>query len=368
MSDFVPALGGIPSPQDYRDITLASFAPPVPTGVLPSSYEVDVSKLPIWHQRKIGACVGHAHAKYKQKLDELDENKVFPLSARFVYGMSKCLDGYAGEGTYPRVAMKVMADYGVVTEDKLPNDTNLTHDEYVLQRNIGNFQPYFEDAKKFKISSYASIDVKTINGIKNGIIQGNGFSALMLVGPEWYTNKDGVVTWNKDQILPIKPPSQVISGHQVYVYKYEDSPDGQDTKIFFINSWSSDWADMGKGWMWFSEYVNYIVEGWTAIDIPQELLDESHNLPPPDSFHYQWNTNMSYGQRNTDIKAMQKALQLEGVFPLTQECTGYYGVITADAVLKFWKKYGLASWWEVTFLRGRQAGPKTRAKLNELFK
>jgi peptidoglycan hydrolase-like protein with peptidoglycan-binding domain len=46
---------------------------------------------------------------------------------------------------------------------------------------------------------------------------------------------------------------------------------------------------------------------------------------------------------------------------------GYYGVITSAAVLKFQRHYDVASNSELTSLRGRLVGPKTRRALNDIF-
>jgi peptidoglycan hydrolase-like protein with peptidoglycan-binding domain len=140
-----------------------------------------------------------------------------------------------------------------------------------------------------------------------------------------------------------------------------------DTKIFILNSWSDQWGDKGTGWFWWSEYKAFINEAWTAIDVPQSSLDEAHNLPHPEAFKYEFKVPMAFGDKSVEIKALQKALQLGGEFPLEQAITENYGPITASAVLAFQKKYAVASLIELLFLRGRRVGPKTLVKLNELF-
>lgn len=353
--------GSIPSPKDYRDIAFADVVTPT---TLPDKFFVDIVTLPVWSQKKIGACVGHAGAKYKQELDNLDVQKVIPLSARYLYGMCKSLDQVPGEGTYPRLSMKILHDYGCTTEDELPNDTTLDHETYVLNRNVANFSPYHTTAEKYKIASYANVNIGLLDEVKQAIIKGNGMTTLVRVGQEWYSDAAGV-TWDKNRILPIKPPVNVISGHQIYVYGYENV-DG-DTKIHFLNSWSDQWADGGKGWFWWSQYRNFIVEAYTAVDIPQSLIDQAHNLPNPTTFKYNFARQMQYGDNNIDVKNLQMALQIDGEFPKDQSATSYYGNITAGAVLAFQKKYNVASLAELLFLRGRKVGPKTLAKLNELF-
>jgi peptidoglycan hydrolase-like protein with peptidoglycan-binding domain len=97
------------------------------------------------------------------------------------------------------------------------------------------------------------------------------------------------------------------------------------------------------------------------------MLEQIPSLPKPDAFKYEFKNVLSFGMSNAEVKILQRALQIDGVFPSTQPCTNYYGPITATAVVEFQKKYKVASLWEILLLRGRRVGPKTLAKLNELF-
>lgn len=353
--------GAFESPRDYRDIALDSVLPPV---TLPESFSIDISMLPIENQRQIGACVGHAGAKYKQKLDQVDTGKIIRESPRFLYAVCKCLDGITDQGTFPRLSMKVLFDYGCATEDTVPNDTTLDHETYVYNRDINKIpKEAFKDAIQNKISGYAAVDISP-EGIKKSIYQSTGCSMLVRVGKEWYSDKNGLNTWDPERILPIRPPAVIISGHQIYVYGYETV--GDDMKIFFINSWSGDWATAGKGWFWWSEYKNFIVEAWTALDIPNKLLEQVQNLPSENNFKYEFKNVIVIGDRGPDVKALQTALKIDGTFTYP-EITGFYGAITAKAVMDFQKKYKVASWLELVFLKGERVGPKTLATLNRLF-
>ena len=104
--------GAIKSPLDERDFKLEIVASASLPETLPESVMIDVSKLPVWHQRKIGACVGHAWGKSQQRCEFVEKGKVIPLSARFLYAIAKCKDGYSGEGTYPRLVGQILKDYG----------------------------------------------------------------------------------------------------------------------------------------------------------------------------------------------------------------------------------------------------------------
>lgn len=66
---------------------------------------------------------------------------------------------------------------------------------------------------------------------------------------------------------------------------------------------------------------------------------------------------------NPEVKILQNILKFEGVLAKDIESTGYYGALTAKAVLAFQVKHGIPT----DNNGGRRAGEKTLAKLNELY-
>lgn len=364
-------LGAIKSPPDYRDVPITAVAA---AGPMPSKYFEDVDVLPVWYQRQLGACVGHAGAKYKQYLDYLETGKIFPLSARFVYALAKCRDGFAGEGTYPRLVAGIMTkDHeGCATEATVPNDTTLSHEEYVYNRIESNIpKAAFDEARKFSTNGYAFADPKNKTELKQAIMAGRGAMLLMRVGQEWWTSEQGLTTWDAAYIVPLRPPKEIISGHEVFLYGYEDLGDGR-TKFYVFNSWSVNWGLGGKAYFIHEEYKPYLDEAITFVDLPNNFLDELHKLPTKEDFRHSFSKNLRFGQRNDEIKALQTALMIEACFPrdLYAELAdkdyglGYYGDVTRRAVLAFQAKYHIDN---STAPDGRDVGPRTRAKLNELF-
>lgn len=364
------AMGGRTSPKDYRDVPISAVAG---AGPLPSKYFVDISKLPVWHQRKLGACVGHAAAKYKQRLDLKDIKKLPKLSARFLYAMAKCKDGFSGEGTYPRLVAKILKDYGCATEETVPNDTKLSHAEYTYGADESKIpKKAFIEAKQFKISGFAFPNVKKPEDLKNGIIAGDGCILLVRVGKEWYTKKTGESSWDKKDILPIRAPKKIISGHEIYLHGYEDV--GDRVKFYFMNSWSDEWADEGNGWFWFDEYVKYMDEAITFVDIPNDILDQVDELPPAEEFKFKFSKDLKLKDKGEDVKALQTALMIEGRFPadlyadlLKHGELGYYGEVTRKAVYDYQVVMQIAPLSELVALQGKTVGPKTRAALNKRF-
>jgi hypothetical protein len=354
----IPSLGAIPSPLDYRDIGLGQITEPKD---YPSKFMNNLSSLPVWHQHKIGACVGHACAKYKQVLDKEDTGEVLDLSPRFLYALAKCRDGYTDEGTYPRLVAQILKDVGCATEKTCPNNTFLEHEEYVFNRNEFNItDEMMKDAELAKIKGYAFVDI-TNDGLKQAICDFKGCSLLVSVGSEWWTDVMGNVTWNINAVLPVRPPKKIVSGHQIYIYGYEDIEG--DTRFYFRNSWGSTWGDKGDGYFLWNQYKNFIIEGMTFTDIPDHILQEVKGLPL--TFVHKFNTSMQYNDYNEEVKWLQRALKVAGYFK--GSITGGYYDVTKKAVFEFQKKYCKLSWWEYYIMRGSKVGEKTLLELNKQF-
>lgn len=82
--------------------------------------------------------------------------------------------------------------------------------------------------------------------------------------------------------------------------------------------------------------------------------------------HY-WNYAMKYGQHSEDIVKLQEVLKYEKFFPSNQECTGYFGGITARALVKWQIKHGMPDFANEKDMRKVMAGKKTLAELNKLY-
>lgn len=368
----IPTTGAIKSPEDYRDLPLGAVAAITP---LTGKFLVDIDKVPVDYQRKIGACVGHAGAKYKQFLDYLETGKVFKHSPRFLYALAKARDGYAYEGTYPRLVAKIIKDHGCATEDTVPNDTTLDHETYVYNRNEKNIpEKAWDDAKPFRISGYAFPNVKNADELGAAVKLFNGAMLLMRVGEEWWKKKDGSNSWAAADIIPLRPPKQITSGHEVYLYGYE--VENGRVKFYIRNSWSLDWGLKGNAWFYFDEMAPFLDEAITFVDLPNEAAILLNSMPTKETFKHIFTKPIAFGSKGDEVKALQTALMIDGVFDKTLykqlwdgSELGYYGLTTARAVYDFQKKYAIAPISTLITLQGKNStvGPKTRAKLTELF-
>lgn len=85
----------------------------------------------------------------------------------------------------------------------------------------------------------------------------------------------------------------------------------------------------------------------------------------PSPYIIPFQQDLVLGNTHEDVIRLQRELQKLNFFIIVP--TGFYGAITAKAVLLFQKKYVKLSWYEEYVLRGNKFGPKTRTALNTLL-
>lgn len=109
------SLGCLKDPLDSRDIPMGLVLPPVP---VPVSFDFTKSMSPVRNQGSEGTCVAFASVSgVKEFQDKKEYHKLVKLSVRFLYSLCKKFDGApTEEGTYPRIAMKILLNYGVCHE------------------------------------------------------------------------------------------------------------------------------------------------------------------------------------------------------------------------------------------------------------
>lgn len=73
--------------------------------------------------------------------------------------------------------------------------------------------------------------------------------------------------------------------------------------------------------------------------------------------------------QRSDVIALQNILKYEGIFDTTVQSSGYYGAITARAVVAYQRKHEIASKEEIDMITGPNSvvGPKTIAHLNSKY-
>lgn len=257
----------LPSPPDKDDWPLSRIADPVP---IPSAVRLDHLVPYIPEQGRCGSCVGQAgmnilNAFYNHKQELPDKG----LSALFIYARSKQEDGIPGaEGTYPRVALKIMQKEGACPESMLPYSQ--------LLGNCLKF-PAIQDAHRSAAARYcikAYARLWSLDEVKQALAAGK----LVLAGI-WVT--ESFAKWDGKGIIGL-PNGSIYGGHGVMLCGYDD----RKQAVIGPNSWGPAWGD--KGFFWLSyDFCNWttdfnmpaLMEAW-AVELeqlpavqPEELIE-----------------------------------------------------------------------------------------------
>ena len=262
IKDFVS--GVVPSPPDYRDFAYGLL---VTAESVPAQYTCEHEyRYPVKNQGKWGTCVGQACASVK----EIQEARNYPsrepeLSPLFVYAECKKRDGIPNqEGTYPRIAMKVLKELGICKESLFPYG------------NINNPLPLtsfesIQDAKNYQIGAYARI--QTMQELKQAIFQqGPVLAALMVMESIANVDENGFVPAPGDV-----SKDKFLGGHAMCVVGWDDKlSNGLHTGFFRVrNSWGKYWGDKGYCWIPY-DYFNWRdadmgmplwMESWSSVDV-----------------------------------------------------------------------------------------------------
>lgn len=242
-------LGAIKNIPDIRDVPLTAVQTPVS---VPNSYVTDISMIPVLNQGALGSCVGHAHAVIHTYFEYLETKNLKSFSPRYLYALSKKLDGYPSQGTYPRLTNSIMLKNGCALTDTVPNDTTLTHETYI---DVKETVDVIKQAQPYKVKGYVFIP-NNIESIKQAIFQNRLIAMSIHVGDFNHA--------------PMKKGD--IGSHRVVAYGYEVI--GNDLKILCRNSWGEQWGDKGNFFIMWSDFKDGIDDINTYTDIPNKILEE----------------------------------------------------------------------------------------------
>jgi hypothetical protein len=248
-------LGCRKDPVDLRDIPMGLVLPAIP---VPARIDYSPHMTPVRDQGDEGTCVSFASVVGVKEFEDTREyKKVMSLSPRYVYSLCKKYDGIPDEeGTYPRVAMKVLMKHGVCPEAMWP------------------YEPYQSDdhkkgadakARIFRIKAYARL--ASLQEMKRSLVVNGPFLAGVRVYESWFTKPV-----QKTGLIPMpQKGEEIVGGHAVCIVGYDD------TKALFTfkNSWGTKWAQKGYGFVPYAYMQRYCSDAWSATDLienPQNVV------------------------------------------------------------------------------------------------
>lgn len=244
-------LGHVVMPVDGRDFQLGHVQAPAE---IPVEYKPDkfFQLVPLMQGHE-PACGGFSLAKLLNYL------RLYAPSPRFAFMAEKSIDTVnpPEDGTTLRTIGAAAKNLGVCSDSLVVDDISLPASEYADLSKASDEAK--TNAGEHKEDSYFFLDDLSFEGIKQAIFQNGAVIIAMQVGNEWWTP-----SWNAADILPLKPPAEVVSGHFIVAGAYEAD------KIWVINSWSDKWGD--KGFAYFgADYVPHIMNGLALKTIPRSV-------------------------------------------------------------------------------------------------
>lgn len=296
-------------------------------------------KFPIFAQNGSGSCVAQTLAKLLGILYWLKNGGEYVhFSATHLYQRraNRPAAGMAGVDAFK------IAQQGTTLEQLVPSQ--MMTDEQMDSMTIAQFKQ--DVGTVFKIPNYIQVPVKDIDTIAS-IIQ---------------TTKKGVMVWfyfqinewgNVPQILNPNLDLQAPSTLRHSVAAVDFTLYQNKKALIIEDSWGPG-AGMGGQRIITEDFFK--VRNWFAA-YPIAFVFDGGNLKPTHTF----NVNLAFGQTSDEVRALQDCLKWEGLFPSNISSSGFYGSITAKAVLDFQIKYGISP------TSANNVGPMTRQKLNLIF-
>lgn len=324
-------LGGLERPEDSCDLKLGAAGavsytfPPVLTNAAAWA-------APVEYQGQQPACGAHSGAKQS----DLIKGGVHS-TPRFTWNDIKTFDGLPIDtGTDMRSIFKSLTITGTLDFPVLGNDVTL--DEVTYARS-GVSQAMINLASNRKGGGYGFLSDVSFNGIKQFISDHGPCILLIQVGPEFWTAPNGQSSWQEKDILPLRYPPSVVSGHFIVAHSYDEK------YIYFLNCWSDGWGRKGHGYFALN-YMPRVLEAGTLFPLAYGH-DLYSDMTDPDVKRLQVQLN----------KNPATQLAISGAGSPGQE-TAYFGPITFAAVKKYQALNGIPQTGYV--------GPLTRAALTKL--
>jgi Putative peptidoglycan binding domain len=314
-------------------------------------FEVEYS-FPNYNQRAIGICTGIDLCHMAEKIWGI------PFSSRFTYlGGKRTYDGNLTEGSSNLTMLRFGNNFGFLplSLDPTGNDCRGSYDEWIAKAPTYTAEQ-FAEAKKYRITGYAKAPLDPIGFATSLARSKYGLITRMAVGDNFYRP-----SWSKDDLELLKAPTTVTGGHSIKVTGYK----GLDANQIRLmrNTWGDKrnpttddgrvWCDDGNIKYKFITQEPYVTEAYIVF-------------AEPVMFKHTFNTDILFGQTSAEVVALQRTLVQLGLLIMPKGVAmGYYGDLTAKAVLEFQRKYKVAPPEVIESLAGKRVGQLTRNKLNE---
>jgi hypothetical protein len=252
-------LGAIPYERTGAELRVGQSAAPAPQTYDDPAFFTT----PILMQGVSPECGGYSLAFALAYLMSLNAK----LSGSFAYAYEKTVDGVPSEaGTLIPAIGDAAQKAGSCLDPLFPDDGNTATDPQ------GNSTPY-SDATPAALQDALTragwiplmLTDLSWNGLQAAISKYKAVIVEAQVGEEWYTAPDGATSWTAENVLPIRPPKQVIDAHFFAIGGRYD-----ETNIWFANSWSTEWGESGFGYFQ-QDYIPFVKNAIVLYKAPPSV-------------------------------------------------------------------------------------------------
>lgn len=282
------------------------------------------------------------------------------------------VQGNLNEGSSALHMLKGANKFGIPSKamlKKYPLKTFGSYSQFIedFQSKYGGQIPdeVLEDAKKHKIPGYYKVSVDP-RAIAKEVSEGRLPIIRMVVGDNFYTDKDGRRSHDAEDLLPLRIPKKIDSGHIMCINEYKGLDGAQEVEG--PNSWGDDWA--AKGYFLFifqTQAPYYFTEAWGITPLPPEVIQRVKDMPEAKNFSHTFGQNVERGDVGEEVRYVQIALCILGFLDIKVDELGTYGPKTAKAVLAYQKARKLLPDATLEANGGNYVHGLTRGALNKDF-
>lgn len=333
-----------PESEKIKDFEFKEIVASADQVVWQTKTENDWKKYPIFNQQKSNQCVAMTVAKLMGISHLQDEGEFIDFSKSHLYERRA---NFPSAGMWADNAFQLARNEGVTLEVLYPTKTyNNDSEKLNLKKH------YAKVGEVFKIDSYLALPIQDIESVAS-VIQRTGKGVMVWF---WGTYAE----WDREipTILDKNVTLQTaIVRHSVTAVDYFLH---NGKKCLLIED---SWGNKGiKGRRIITEDFFKARNYYAGYLMKFKFEDTSVE---PAKFNIKG--KMQFGETSEDVKELQRLLQHEGFFPKNVQATGYYGSITARAVLAWQLKYGVDKKEVLEELQGHFFGDKSLTKFRLLY-
>lgn len=291
------------------------------------------------NQGSVGQCVGATKATQLEWEIKRLTGEWLELSPLSIYRER----ANQGSGMWVHDAHNIVKEKGATLEALLKSE-NLTEHEASISKLTTTAKAYAKALTSIDFS-YLYLPIQ-IDKIATALEMGHAVGLILFANRDEYTN----VPYIKDKDLTFQTASirHSITALDYFIYNGKKA-------LWIVDSWGVGHAQGG---------YRIITEDFLNARVITADYFDRFVLNAQNPQKYDFYMNLKFGDKNEQVILLQNFLKERGYFPFNQPSTGYYGNITANAVLKWQLDNKVDDETELKRLRGHYFGPKSREYVN----